>query len=77
MGSEEDILKAIEHLTSSITEKEVRGAIPFNKFISVLYKNPEKVIRNIFQLFYDMMNFYIGKGIDEYQNDPESINYAN
>ncbi len=77
MGSEEDILKAIEHLTSSITEKEVRGAIPFNKFISVLYKNPEKVIRNIFQLFYDMMKFYINKGVDEYQNDPESINYAN
>ncbi len=76
MGHEEDISKAIEYLTSNITEKEARGPIPFNKFISVLYKNPEKTIRNVFQLFYDMMNFYIGKGIDEYQNDPESINYA-
>jgi hypothetical protein len=33
-------------------------------------------MRNIFQVFHDMMKAYVGEGVDEYPDDPESIQYA-
>jgi len=38
---------------------------------------PESVVRNIFQTFHDMIRSYVSEGIDEYPDDPESINYVN
>jgi predicted Ser/Thr protein kinase len=34
------------------------------------------VIRNVFQVFHDMMKAYVGEGLDEYSDDPESIHYV-
>ena len=34
------------------------------------------VMRNIFQVFHDMVKSYVGEGVDEYPDDPESIHYA-
>lgn len=33
-------------------------------------------MRNIFQLFHDMVKAYVGPGVDEYSDDPESISYV-
>ncbi|MDZ7598268.1 MAG: hypothetical protein U5J82_08275 [Desulfobacterales bacterium] len=38
--------------------------------------HPERLIRNVFQVFHDMIKTYVGEGIDEYPNDPESIHYV-
>ena len=42
----------------------------------MLVERPEKVIRNIFQIFNDMILAYMTEGFDEYPDDPESIHYV-
>lgn len=39
--------------------------------------NPQRLLRNVFQVFNDMVQDYVGAGVDEYSGDPESINYVN
>ena len=34
------------------------------------------MLRNIFRIFYDMVHSHVGDGVDEYPDDPESINYV-
>jgi predicted Ser/Thr protein kinase len=40
-----------------------------------LVDKPSAVIRNVFQLFHDMIKNYIEDGVDEYPGDPESIRF--
>ena len=56
---------------------ERHAPIPFFAFLEQAAKRPTVLIRNIFQFFYDMVNTYIGEGVDEYPDDPESIRYVN
>jgi predicted Ser/Thr protein kinase len=41
-----------------------------------LIGRPREVVRNIFQTFNDMIHNYVDAGMDEYPDDPESINYV-
>jgi len=72
----EHIHKAMQNLSQSMTELEQRQAISFEEFLNELVARPEVVVRNVFQVFHDMMKAYVGEGIDEYPDDPESIHYA-
>ena len=77
-GSAEDsIKKAMLNLNQSMSAQEQRTSIPFEEFLNELVADPRTVIRNIFQVFHDMMKAYVGEGVDEYPDDPESIHYAN
>ncbi len=71
-----DLEKAIQRLNRNISEREQNQIIPFHEYLKVLTQRPESVVRNVFQTFHDMIHSYIGKGIDEYPDDPESINYV-
>jgi predicted Ser/Thr protein kinase len=68
--------KALQHIDESMNEWEQRAPIPFDEFLKVLVDKPEIVVRNIFQLFHDMVMAYLKEGVDEYPDDPESIHYA-
>jgi len=72
----ENIVKAIEFLNRGIDEPEKLTPIPFEKFIKVLSENPLTVMRNVFQIFYDMINEYVIKGMEENPEDPESIGFV-
>ena len=63
-------------LYQKIIEKEQRPLLSFHDFLGILNENPSWVFRNVFQLFYDMIHSRVGDGIDEYPDDPESINYV-
>ncbi|WP_303721518.1 serine protein kinase PrkA [Malonomonas rubra] len=52
------------------------GSISFDQYLERAIENPTSAIRNIFQVFHDLIEDYIEEGVDEYQDDPESINYA-
>ena len=62
--------------TSSMSKFERRSSIPFEEFLNELVANPRLVIRNVFQIFHDMIKSYVGDGIEEYPDDPESIHYV-
>ena len=68
--------KALRHIDRSMSEWEQRAPVSFEEFLKVLADRPEKVVRNIFQLFHDMITSYLKEGTDEYPDDPESIHYA-
>ncbi len=51
----ENIEKAMEHLDAGGREVFQRTPIPFEAFLQLLVASPGMVIRNVFQLFYDMI----------------------
>jgi predicted Ser/Thr protein kinase len=74
--SVENIQKAIENLNINIGESEQRSPIAFAGFLNELVAKPQVVIRNVFQVFHDMIKAYVGEGVEEYPDDPESIHYV-
>ncbi len=76
VSAENSIKKAMLNLNQNMSAKEQRTSIPFEEFLDELVVNPKSVMRNIFQVFHDMMKAYVGEGVDEYPDDPESIQYA-
>lgn len=71
----DSIDKALRHIDRSMSDWEQRTPIPFEEYLNLLAAHPDKVIRNIFQLFHDMIKEYLKLGVDEYPDDPESIHY--
>ena len=71
-----NIRNAMDQLSRSKSDLMKRTPIPFEDFLSVLYRNPSYTMRNIFQVFHDMVKTYAGEGIDEYPDDPESIHFV-
>jgi predicted Ser/Thr protein kinase len=71
----DSIDKAFRHIGRNMSNWEQRTPIPFEEFLNLLVANPDKVIRNVFQLFHDMITSYLKEGVDEYPDDPESIHY--
>ncbi len=73
MASDEHIINS---LSQRITERENRAAISLKDFLTFATEKPPVVFRNIFQMLYDMIKSYVGEGVDEYPDDPESISYV-
>ena len=67
---------AVNRLCEKMRERERRAPFSFSQYIDLAAKSPDRIFRNIFQMFYDMMHSYIGEGVNEYPDDPESINYV-
>lgn len=72
-----NVERAIGHLNRKISEREQSQTIGFDEFLRILTVRPTFVVRNVFQSFHDMIRSYVGVGVDEYPDDPESINYVN
>jgi predicted Ser/Thr protein kinase len=73
----ENIKLALQHLDKIISEQDQHAPICFQDFIKIMSVRPSRVLRNVFQVFHDMMTSYVGEGVDEYPDDPESINFIN
>lgn len=72
-----DTEKVLRQLSRALVERETRSVISFEEYLQLLAANPNTVMRNIFQIFHDMVHSYVGEGADEYPDDPESINFVN
>jgi predicted Ser/Thr protein kinase len=70
------IRKAMDNLNVNIGESEQRSSVSFEGFLNELVAKPQVVVRNAFQVFHDMIKEYVGEGIEEYPDDPESIHYV-
>lgn len=71
-----NINQAMQYLDRRMSEGEQHAPIPFEEFLNILSNNPSTVIRNVFQVFSDMIKTYVGEGTDEYLDDPESIHFV-
>ncbi|MDJ0781073.1 MAG: serine protein kinase PrkA [Desulfosarcinaceae bacterium] len=73
----ETIEKALENISHHIVNVDQHRPIPFTAFLEMTVAQPETMIRNVFQVFHDLMKTYVGEGVDEYPDDPESIKFVN
>ncbi|MEJ2655777.1 MAG: serine protein kinase PrkA [Desulfobacterales bacterium] len=71
-----NILNAMNNIKRSMTAGSRRSTISFEEFLQVLTQKPTVVVRNAFQVFHDMIKKYVGKGHNEYPDDPESIGFV-
>jgi len=70
------VQQAMQHLDWNAGERVQRTSIPFDAFLNGMAADPCAVLRNTFQVFHDMIKSYVGDGLDEYPDDPESINFV-
>lgn len=70
-----DTREALTFFEAEIGKREKRTVLSFEEYLESIRLNPQKTLRNIFQLFYDLVKEYIGAGVDEYPDDPESIGF--
>ena len=73
----EYINDTLKNLYQRIREKDQQSALSFREYINMAAGQPEIIFRNVFHIFYDMIHTYVGEGVNEYPDDPESINYVN
>uniref|UniRef100_C6DY50 Putative serine protein kinase, PrkA n=1 Tax=Geobacter sp. (strain M21) TaxID=443144 RepID=C6DY50_GEOSM len=71
-----DLETVIKQLSRTIVEHKNAAHMSFEEFMQLATEQPERVMRNIFQLFHDMVKNYVSEGTDEYPEDPESINFV-
>ncbi|MFZ7127995.1 MAG: serine protein kinase PrkA [Desulfobacterales bacterium] len=72
----DNIRNALESLDDTMDEWGIPAPMPFELFLQDLLRSPEQVLRNIFQVFHDMVKTYVDEGDDEYPDDPESIHFV-
>jgi predicted Ser/Thr protein kinase len=70
-----DINNTLSKLYTRLNEKELFPAIPFRDFLEIIASRPQYVFRNIFQLFSDMITYYVDKEEKENIDDPELVNF--
>ena len=70
-----DIFSSLERLKDQNQEWEQEPLLSFPEFLQQATSQPSRVIRNIYQLYADMIDNYICEGIDEYLDDSESMQY--
>jgi predicted Ser/Thr protein kinase len=51
--------EALEKLSKHLVEKERLKPIPFANFLELIVQNPYSTFRDIFQVFHDMVHFYV------------------
>ncbi len=71
------VQQAMNNLHSHENSWQQRPLIAFAEFLEELVKYPDRLIRDVYQVYADMINTFVKDGIDEYPGDPESINYLN
>ena len=67
--------KALTDLKVELKHENRYSPISFAEFLKITEERPRAVFRDIYQLFFDMIHYYVPEGINEYPNDPESVGF--
>ncbi len=70
-----DLSKAMGNLENCKGQLTPSPILSFKEFLQEVIANPQRVIRNIYQVYTDMADSLVCDGLDEYVNDPESIGF--
>ena len=68
-------IESLIKLSNEVFLKEKRKSLSFDELLYAINKKPELVFRDIFQVIYDMVHYYIPKGVDEYPTTGNTIGY--
>ncbi len=70
-----DITNAISNLAEHEGQWYHRPIISFGDFLQEVIDRPEQFIRDVYQVYADMINAYICEGEEEDRDDPEAIGF--
>lgn len=70
-------LEALIRLGQSLKDEERRLPMSFNGFLNLASRKPRHVFRNVFQLFYDMVQHYVVTVDDGKRKDDETVGFIN
>jgi predicted Ser/Thr protein kinase len=71
-----NLAQAMQHIQRPKGAADPHGFISLEEFLALVAERPVDMIRNVFQFFHDMVKAYVGEGVDEYPDDPESIQFV-
>jgi len=71
------LTKALKTLSQYKGNQNQQAELSFADFLQEVVERPERNIRNVAQIYADMVHYFVRDGVDEYRDDPESINYLN
>lgn len=69
------LTKALQTLQLYKGDRFLQAELSFTDFLAEVIERPERNLRNVIQVYADMIHHFVRDGQDEYRNDPESINY--
>ena len=72
-----DLSKAMETINRAESGWEQRPVLSFAEFLQELIEQPTWIMRNVYQVYHDMIRTFITAENEEYPDDPESIGYLN
>jgi predicted Ser/Thr protein kinase len=75
METGENIRRAMEIITGNKSGRNQHPPLPFEAFVERLVEKPAFLLRNIFQVFHDMVKGHLGEGVDKDPDDHESIGF--
>lgn len=70
-----DLSKAMDNLKRTEGERHQSPLLSFADFLQEVIKNPHLVIRDVYQVYSDMIESLVDDGQDEYGGDPETIKF--
>lgn len=70
-----DLTKALSNLEKTAEQRQQSPVLSFAEFLQEVIQHPATVIRDVYQIYSDMIDEYICDGVDEYGDDPESIQF--
>lgn len=70
-----DVTDILSRLDKHLKEEKQQDRISYPAYLERLSAQPRALLRDIFQLVHDAVLYYVPPGIDEFPDDPESVNY--
>ncbi|WP_035726756.1 serine protein kinase [Eisenibacter elegans] len=70
-------ITALANLGVQMRSKDMRIPMPFEDFLKLAAQEPDRIFRDIFQLFYDMVYYYISEGNPENPQEMTRYNFNN
>ncbi len=70
-----DLTRAMGNLDQNKEQLRQSPILSFEDFLQQVIKYPDRIIRNVYQVYSDLIDCTVDDGVDEYGNDPESIRF--
>lgn len=71
----DDLKNAMLHFDDLKKDMHQSPVLSFEEFLIQTRENPHCVVRDVYQIYGDMIDAYVNVGLDEYGDDPESIDF--
>ncbi len=70
-----NLVKAMRNLDKEREHWQQSPILSYAEFLQEVLKYPHRIIRNVYQVYSDMIDTFVKDGVDEYGSDPESIGF--